>query len=241
MCIRDRITIKHIGNPETYTAKPVILIRDNRIFQFPHQVNDLAMKVKLTPEFIEKAFTQDQRLDYKSFQIKDKGTLNFNGYKITFDQFNRKPQHSNYVPQEGDIAVSALLKVEPLNGQGKVNYVEPIYLIRGKRPFNIKDALGDEGLNFRFTHIDPTTGNITLEIAQSNPGDKFPVLFATNSNRSDYIVFSAIIFPGINFFWIGSCMMMLGLVMSWIRRRREKQQAFTTVATAQTSNWKKVS
>ena len=219
------IQVKHVGNPKKYTANPVILIRDNRIFQFPHQINDLAMKVKLTPEFIEKAFTQDQRLDYKPFQIKEKGSVNFNGYKITFDKFNRSPKHSNYTPEEGDIAVSALLKVEPLSGKGSVGYAEPIYLIRGKRPFNIKDALGNQGLNFRFSSIDPQTGNITLEIAQTNPGENFPVMFATDSNRTDYIVFEAIIFPGINFFWAGSIMMMLGLAMSWIRRRRERKLA----------------
>ena len=216
------IQVEHIGTPKKYTATPVILIRKNRIFQFPHQINDLAMKVKLTPEFIEKAFTQDQRLDYKSFQLKEKGSLNFNGYKITFDKFNRSPKHSNYQAEEGDIAVSTLLKVEPISGQGSVSYAEPIYLIRGKRPFNIKDALGEEGLNFRFTNIDPKTGNVTLEIAQTNPGERFPVLFATDSNRTDYIVFEAIIFPGINFFWVGTIMMMFGLTMSWIRRRRER-------------------
>ena len=96
-------------------------------------------------------------------------------------------------------------------------------MIRGKRPFNIKDALGDEGLNFRFTHIDPSTGNITLEIAQTNPGDRFPVMFATDSNRTDYIVFEAIIFPGINFFWIGTLLMLVGLLMSMIRRLKDKE------------------
>ena len=56
-------------------------------------------------------------------------------------------------------------------------------------------------------------------IAQSEANMAYPVEFATNSLRTDYIVFEAIIFPGINFFWVGSIMMMIGLTMSWIRRR----------------------
>jgi cytochrome c-type biogenesis protein CcmF len=38
--------------------------------------------------------------------------------------------------------------------------------------------------------------------------------------RSDYIVLEAIEFPGINLLWIGSCIMIFGLFVGLVNRRK---------------------
>jgi len=61
---------------------------------------------------------------------------------------------------------------------------------------------------------------MTLQIAQGEVIDKpLPIEIAENALRMDYVVLEAIVFPGINLFWLGSVMMMLGLGMGFYRRR----------------------
>ena len=76
----------------------------------------------------------------------------------------------------------------------------------------IKDEVIEHGLHFRFTGIDPNSESIEVMIAQDEQKDApVPVEIAKKSFRTDYIVLESIIFPGINLFWLGSVMMMLGL------------------------------
>ena len=159
-------------------------------------------------------------LEYRNFDLKEGDAINFNGYEIKLEQVARDPKHPNYQAKKDDIAVGAILKVTK-NGESKSELAQPIYLIRKMNPMMIKDKLTTHGLNFQFTKIDPSTGKMSIGIAQSEANITYPIEFATNSLRTDYIVFEAIIFPGINFFWTGSIMMMLGLAMSWIKRRFE--------------------
>ena len=215
-----KIKIQQLGKPETYEANPVAVLRNNLIYTYPIQINDLAFKIKLPTSFFDKVFATEMELEYQTFELKEGETINFNGYEVELEQVARDPRHPNYQPEKDDIAVGAILKVTK-NGAAKSEFVQPIYLIRKMNPMMIKDKLAADGLNFQFTKIDPTTGKMTIGIAQSEANMAYPVEFATNSLRTDYIVFEAIIFPGINFFWVGSIMMMIGLTMSWIRRRFE--------------------
>jgi cytochrome c-type biogenesis protein CcmF len=67
--------------------------------------------------------------------------------------------------------------------------------------------------------LNPQTGAATLGVARSDEKTQLiPIEIAENVGRSDYIVLQAIVFPGINYFWIGTVLMMLGLTMSWIWR-----------------------
>jgi cytochrome c-type biogenesis protein CcmF len=51
----------------------------------------------------------------------------------------------------------------------------------------------------------------------------YPVEIATDSLRYDYIVLEAKVFPGINLFWLGSTMMMLGLGLGlWPKLKSRK-------------------
>ena len=56
-------------------------------------------------------------------------------------------------------------------------------------------------------------------VAQSE-SQELPVSIAENVGRSDYIVLQAIEFPGINYFWAGTILMMFGLTMSMVYRLR---------------------
>ena len=132
------------------------------------------------------------------------------------------PQHPDYQPQEGDIAIGAILQVT--TPEGTQYQARPIYLIRGNQGLGIQDMVAEIGLNAGFARFDPNTETGQFYIAQSVPPSDFdvPVEVATDSLRSDYIVLEAIEFPGINYFWIGTTLMMIGLTISMAHRISQK-------------------
>jgi cytochrome c-type biogenesis protein CcmF len=87
----------------------------------------------------------------------------------------------------------------------------------------MKDESIAMGAHVKFLSLNPQTGAATVAIARSEEkAQQIPVEIAENVGRSDYIVLQAIVFPGINYFWIGSVLMMFGLTLSWIWRLRNK-------------------
>ena len=73
------------------------------------------------------------------------------------------------------------------------------------------------------TKINPDTETASFEYnIVKGLNSNIPLKVAENSTRSDYIVLEAVEFPGINFFWFGSLMMMVGLGWSILPKLRKK-------------------
>ncbi len=215
-----KMTVEYPEDNKRFDLEPVIVLRGSLLFNYSAQVNELAIKVKLDEKTIDAIFTSEEKLAYQAFEFKPGDEINYNGYKVKFNNFEKEPSHPAYVKTDGDIVVSALLEITDKDGQ-KFN-AQPIYLIRENKPYIIKDEVPGEGLHFQFVNINPATGIATINMAQFINNAEIPYLLAANSYRDDYIVLEAIVFPGINFFWLGSCMMMFGLFVGMFRSIREK-------------------
>ncbi len=215
-----KMNVQYPEENKSFDLEPVIVLRGSLLFNYAAQVNELAIKVKLNEQTLDAIFTPEDELGYQSFQLKPGDELNYNGYKVKFSNFEKEPAHPAYIKEEGDIAVGASLEIADTEGQ-KYN-AQPIYLIRKNKPFILKDEVSKLGLHFQFVQIDPKTGIVTINIAQHEKQNSIPFVLAANSFRNDYIVLEAVVFPGINFVWLGTCMMMLGLFVGMGRRLREK-------------------
>ncbi|MFT5165591.1 MAG: cytochrome c-type biogenesis protein CcmF [Saprospiraceae bacterium] len=215
-----KMVFKKIGFENGWPAEPMLLLRNNLVYNFPTQINDLGVRVQLPEEIFARVFDIDQKLSYKELTFKEGDEVNFNGAKVIFQGFNTEPEKPEYVKEEGDIAVGAKLNIQ--DTQGKPWYAEPIYLIRGNQPFNLKDQVEELGLHFKFLEINPNDKTVKIGIAQAEKEDQLiPVEITEDALRSDYVVLEAIVFPGINFFWLGSIMMMLGMLSSMFYRRKQ--------------------
>lgn len=201
-----------------YTARPMLALRGQMLYGYPDQINRLTSKVKLHEDIFDLMLADETELDYQTFTIKQGETFQYKDYTIQFSGFDKAPEHPSYFPQENDIAVGAMVNIS----KGEHNFMaQPVYFIRENRPFNLKDEVLEEGLHIRFNAIDPKTESVELMIGQ-NPDIQpaIPIAIATNSARTDFIVFEAIEFQGINLFWIGSILMLVGLFFSmWMRAR----------------------
>ena len=82
----------------------------------------------------------------------------------------------------------------------------PVFVIKNFSIYTKSTSVDELGLKFEFSKIDPATGKIELSVSEKK------------SNKADFIVMKAIIFPGINILWIGCLLMIIGSVVA-IRKR----------------------
>lgn len=204
-----------------YEATPVIVIRGQLLYGYPVQINPLNTKVKLPEAILDIIFPDETKIPYREIKLKkgERYPINSN-YTLSFEGFNRSPEHPNLQPKEGDIYVGGQLKI---TGNDQVAYwTEPVFLIRDNQPFYLKTQIEALGFHSRFIEIDPTTETATFSIALTTPLDQIPVEVATDSLRYDYIVLEAKVFPGINLFWLGATLMMLGLLLAvWPKLKKK--------------------
>jgi len=85
----------------------------------------------------------------------------------------------------------------------------------------MKAYLPDIGLHIKLERIDPEKEEFYLYLARLSATPKLPLEIADDAPRNDYIVLEAILFPGINLFWIGSLIMLSGMFIGMYKRLRK--------------------
>lgn len=206
-----------LDDDSTYSVKPALVLKNGLIYQYPGTIDALNMRVNLDQQFFDQVFSKEDDIPFESVYLKEKESTNWKGFEVHLESLNTQPVHKNYKKEEGDIAVIANLDIVYNNEVHKVN---PIYIIRGNQQFSIKDYLAPIGLHIRFRNIDPSTGKIEFLLGQEERDTaQIPVLIAENVPRSDVLTLEAQIYPGINLVWLGSIMMIMGLLFSWIDKR----------------------
>jgi len=215
------LTVRRSDDDSTFTINPVVVLRGDFIYAYPTQINELNTKIRIPETVFEDYYVQEENLIYESHALKPGQEIAVEGFRLQLQGFRRNPQHPAYVPEADDIAVGATVLARTPDGDTAT--LEPIFFIRGNRPFNIKDEWTTRGLNLRFASLDPQTEAMELMVARlPDVQRQLSVELATNSLRSDYIVLEAKEFPGINYFWLGSLMMMIGMALSMGDRLRQK-------------------
>ncbi len=214
------ITFKSFDDKYQETEEVVIGLKENMLYQYPVMVNDLRLKVKMDERSFDNFFTQENLLDYKEYKLKTGDTFEFNNRTYTLEGFNSEINNDNYKREEDDLALKGMISYNSAKGK---QVLEPLYIIRNNRPFSIKDYEAEGGTHIRLSKIDPTNEEFVIQIARDvreNP--EIILKIAEDVPRTDIIVIEATIFPGINLFWLGSIMMMLGFFVSLWRRYKSK-------------------
>jgi cytochrome c-type biogenesis protein CcmF len=146
-------------------------------------------------------------MQYTKQTVKPNDTLYFkNGYLI-YRGINKNVSNPNYIPEQGDIALSTQL--DAYNLDGKTNTVEPVYFIRGNMQNRVEDTLHDYNLYVRIAKINMDKEN-SVDIEFKQP-----------AAENDYVVMKAIVFPHINILGIGTVIMTLGSILALFRRLKQ--------------------
>jgi cytochrome c-type biogenesis protein CcmF len=208
----------------TFFAEPVLVIRGQLLYTFTAQVNDLSFRVRVTDELIDALQENERKLDFHKHLFKQGDAITVNGLSIKFVGVDKNFQHSELTKEKGFLGVGAMFEVT--NPAGEQFTVTPSFFIKESIIYNPKAEISELGLHFVIGKINPESETFEILIAQQQAEDSvpLPVQLSKKSFRTDYIVLEAIVFPGINFFWLGSTLMMVGLGVSMFRRRSEKKK-----------------
>ncbi len=129
-----------------------------------------------------------------------------NGYYV-IEGLNKDAKLENMPTAADDILVGLKIKVVAVDG--KDYPVEPVFLIKGGNTFDFYKDVNDQGLRFRFTKIIPDQ-------------EKFEIMaYQKPLPQKKWVVFKAIKFPYINFFWCGTIVMTIGFCMAIYRRLKD--------------------
>jgi cytochrome c-type biogenesis protein CcmF len=105
--------------------------------------------------------------------------------------------------KDGDFALKAVIEIE-----GEIrNYIaEPIFIIQSLQVGRVMDQVNDLAAQITILSIDPENR-------------KF--IFGTRGTQKDWIIMEAVQMPLINVLWIGTLLLVIGLIMAISRRYRE--------------------
>jgi len=211
------VTIKRTG--EVKHVVPGLGLKNALIFQIPEVIDELGIKIKVPDTSFSKIFTEEEKLNYEDIQLENGRSVNWKGYTIELAGFDRSGDYENYQAKEDDIAIAGILNITTPRGLQMTQ--KPVFILRNAQQFNIKDHDPTSALHIRFTNIDPETGQMNFRIAQDDRGNnEVELLIANDVPRSDILIVESNIFPGINLVWLGCLMMLGGLLMSLIYKRR---------------------
>jgi len=223
LVVGTRLAVTDVKKDTTYIAEPILVLRGAMLYTYPVHVQPAALKVRLNPELMSMAFPVEEDLDYTDLTFKQGESVQWGGYGIKFNGFNKTPKHPDYQPERDDILVGAMLEIRP-SGKDTLYNAEPVFMIRGTQPYNFKDEIRPEGLHFRFTNIDPVAESVVISVARNDLINAPVPVEVAYAPRTDFIVLEAIIFPGINLFWLGSILLLSGFLLSlWNRLRGQKE------------------
>lgn len=207
-----------LDTDEVITAQPAIGIRENLLYQYPEKINELNLKIRLDEKSFDNYFTTEDKLDYKLVTTKQGQSFTYDGDDYILTGFSQEIDNPNYKFEEGDVKIMANIKRLSDN-----HILNPIYIIRNSKPFNIKDHDSESGVHIRMTHIDPVNEDFTFQLATDDRSNKdVTIEIAENVGRSDIISLEALVFPGINLFWSGTILMLLGFFIALSNKNKKR-------------------
>lgn len=215
------IAIKDTYYDSTYTAEPSVVLRGNAVYSFNVHLQDISLKIKVLEEGLKYAFISEDDLEYQTFDFGIGETINVEGHQVQFIGFTPNPESPEYVPQEGDEALWANFIIDGEYG------VKPIVCIRGNNFLTLKAKDAVTKLHIKPIRINLDNGAAEAKLITSIAQEKksieaydIPIGIA-HAPRTDFVVLESIVFPGINFFWVGAIVMLVGLFIGiWNHRNK---------------------
>ncbi len=133
-------------------------------------------------------------------------TIHTSSGVLTVKPLNSKPVVRDLKIAPGDLAVGLPMEIDV---SGKIYKTEPLFLVKGNNTFDFARKIDELSLRVRFTKIFPDEHKFEVMVYEKPEAAK------------DWLVFKSIEFPYINLYWVGTIVMVVGFVMSIIRRKKE--------------------
>lgn len=157
-------------------------------------------------ESVKKANADSNYTDMIEHALSIGDTLTTSNSLIVLNGINRNPETEHPLAKGSDLCVAAMIDIIDVNR--KYYHAEPLFIIRNSIAFSPEFLVDELGLKFSFRKINPEHQKFIIAVAERK------------SNKADFIIMKAIVFPGINLLWMGCLLMLAGTfiaMMKWIR------------------------
>jgi len=142
-----------------------------------------------------------------TYQVNIGDTLRYRNGIFIIEGVNKEAKLENIPLNANDVIVG--LKIKVISGDNKEFTAEPTFLLKDGHAYDFNKDVVDQGLKFRFSNILPEKDKLEVMVYQKPLPEK------------KWIVFKAIKFPYINFFWIGTIVMSIGFCLAIYRRVKD--------------------
>ena len=126
---------------------------------------------------------------------------------VVFESINPDAEIKGFQKQPKDIAIGARLKFISLD---TTYYIEPVYLVREVVATSVPAKVEKNNVSFSVIKILPEENKMQILVEQK---------------LNKFIIMKAIKFPFINVLWLGCFVMVFGILLSLLRRKKENQLA----------------
>ena len=142
--------------------------------------------------------------EYKKYAVKLGDTLFYSAGYITFDSVTANPRNEKYHFKPTDTAIQANLTI---TARGTRTYTaKPVLYVQDNQSRHIADTVHSEGL--------------ALSLLRVVDSERLEIGVKESTRITPYIALKVLQFPFILLLWIGTVIMIVGLVMSVVRRAR---------------------
>lgn len=145
-----------------------------------------------------------------TYEVNLGDTLRYRNGIFVVEGINRDAQLENMPKGPDDIIYGLNIKV--IAADGEEFDAEPVFLIKGGSAFDFPKDIEAQGLRFRFSNILPAKDKLEVMVYQKPLPEK------------KWVVYKAIKFPYINFFWVGTIIMTIGFCMAIYRRYKDSRR-----------------
>lgn len=142
-----------------------------------------------------------------TYQVNIGDTLRYRNGLFIIEGVNKDAKLENIPLKPSDVIVG--LKIKVIAGDKKEYTAEPTFVLKDGHAYGFNKDVPEQGLRFRFSNIIPNADKLEIMVYQKPLPEK------------KWIVFKAIKFPYINFFWVGTIVMTIGFFMAIYRRVKD--------------------
>jgi cytochrome c-type biogenesis protein CcmF len=164
-----------------------------------HVDRDLYTYISTAPD--PSSETTWSKPEVHSVALKD--TFFVNDYVAILDNVVSTKEVEGMTLGPNDAAVKAMIRI--LDKEREYT-MSPVFIIKDRMIGRKHDTSEELGLRVQLNEIDPRTGKFT---------------FSTNTTQRDYIVMKAMEKPFINVLWIGTFVLVIGFILSTVRRYQD--------------------
>jgi cytochrome c-type biogenesis protein CcmF len=122
---------------------------------------------------------------------------------VVLDEIDPDAPIKGFQKQPKDIAIGAKLKFISLDTS---YYIEPVYLVREVVATSVPAKVEKNNVSFSIIKILPEENKMQILVEQK---------------LNKFIIMKAIKFPFINILWLGCFIMVFGILLSMLRRKKE--------------------